>query len=464
MTHQNSLIESIRQRLERELKRAPSWEGKLLSITLLLPQLHLGGLPRLDCDHLFWSHPQNNDYRLGIGEAKRITATGENRLTRLSTAFSAIRENWLRIAPETDAPEPAVFCGFAFAANDPMNAHWQGLPNSGLFFPELLIQQQNNCCAISFTTTSNPFNRAQAILRRWLSLLTRLIEAFDDLSGPPGQRTTLVQTHSEPMAEEWLAQIARAKEEIRSNRLEKVVPARRIRIKAQRSLTPSRLMATLNCLYPSSYLFAYRHGERTFAAATPERLLACNGQAISCDAIAGTTERAATEHEDRQLAIKLLNNPKMRHEHALVVTSIKEALRKITHQLDIPARPHLIQLRNLQHLHTPIQGILHPGIGLLDAAARLHPTAAVNGMPAVSACLWLEQNESFARGWYTGAAGWLDASGNGELAVLLRCALLEGDTAELYAGAGITEGSEPQAEWDETELKLSTMLEALENA
>ncbi len=174
--------------------------------------------------------------------------------------------------------------------------------------------------------------------------------------------------------------------------------------------------------------------------------------------------RSASEKKDQELGQWLLSDPKARHEHHLVVKNIGASLEPICANVEYSKQPALLRLRNLQHLHTEIKGWLKPDITLLDAAARLHPTAAVNGYPGPEANQWIVQNEPIERGWYTGAAGWIDRDGNGTLAVLLRCALLDKNCADLFAGAGITSESNPDAEYAETELKFSVMLEALENA
>jgi menaquinone-specific isochorismate synthase len=211
-------------------------------------------------------------------------------------------------------------------------------------------------------------------------------------------------------------------------------------------------------------LLASRIGERTFVAATPERLISWQNGEIRCDALAGTMQRSASEKNDQELAQLLLSDPKARHEHQLVVKDIDASLEHICANVKYSKQPSLLPLRNLQHLHTEIRGRLKPDITLLEAAARLHPTAAVNGYPGPEASQWLKQNEPIERGWYTGAAGWIDWDGNGTLAVLLRCALLDKNCADLFAGAGITSESDPDAEYAETELKFGVMLEALENA
>ena len=102
--------------------------------------------------------------------------------------------------------------------------------------------------------------------------------------------------------------------------------------------------------------------------------------------------------------------------------------------------------------------------GLVDLAARLHPTPAVGGVPTHAALEWLTAHGETARGWYTGSVGWLTPEGDGEFAVVLRCAMLHGNRADLFAGAGIVAGSSPASEFDETELKFQALLDALTEA
>ena len=162
------------------------------------------------------------------------------------------------------------------------------------------------------------------------------------------------------------------------------------------------------------------------------------------------------------MTLRLLNCRKAQHEHSLVVDSIQSALAPLCRELALPDTPAVVKLRNLQHLWTGIKGTLRSGVSLLDAARRLHPTPAVAGTPTATACRWLQDHENLARGWYSGIVGWLQPNGDGELSVLLRCAVLQGRSAELFAGAGIVADSDPQAELQETEIKLRAMLEAMQ--
>lgn len=120
-----------------------------------------------------------------------------------------------------------------------------------------------------------------------------------------------------------------------------------------------------------------------------------------------------------------------------------------------------MMLHNMYHLETLIQGTIKPNYGFFDLIEALHPTPAVAGFPAHKAKRWLVQHEGYNRGWYSGAFGWVDSDFNGELSVMLRCALIKEQKITLFAGAGLVAESDPETEWLETEIKMNTILEQL---
>ncbi len=458
------LLDMIRRRLTIELDRHPPQTDRFYTLTLPLPGFRLRTLAQTGPRWCYWSKPAKEEYRLGAGEVLRIKASGADRFRKLSDGFKATLAKWDRFDPDGTHIQPILFTGFAFSPDDPMHGAWSGMPNAAMCLPEVLLQQRINTCTLSCSLAPDKQTDSKQLVDDWMDVIAQLIEAAVQHPGPPGHRTDLPVIHSQPSRDEWLDWVRKAKRDIAAGRLEKVVLARQIRVRAERRLNPVRLMSTLSCLYPDSVLFATRQDDLIFTAASPEHLLICRDAEISSDAVAGTVPRAADESKDQQLGQALLEDAKSQHEHQLVVDNIQAVLQTLCTEVNPIPPPKLKRLRAMQHLWTELQGRLKPDVGLFDAAARLHPTAAVNGTPVQQARLWLDQTETFSRGWYTGAAGWIDARGDGELAVLIRCAQLQGYDAELYAGAGITAGSDPDSEYRETELKLAAMLEALEEA
>jgi menaquinone-specific isochorismate synthase len=209
-------------------------------------------------------------------------------------------------------------------------------------------------------------------------------------------------------------------------------------------------------------VFSIGNGKgQSFIGASPERLLSIRNHKLITDALAGSASRGRTVAEDAKSAQHLLNSEKERREHQLVVEFIARQLTDLglqPHHADVPS---LLQLSNIQHLHTPIQAAMPSHLHPLQVLSALHPTPAVAGMPRQTACEQILHYEQFDRSLYASPLGWVDAHGNAEFVVGIRSALLDGNRARLYAGAGIVAGSVPDREFAEVKLKLQTLLRGL---
>jgi salicylate biosynthesis isochorismate synthase/menaquinone-specific isochorismate synthase len=178
-------------------------------------------------------------------------------------------------------------------------------------------------------------------------------------------------------------------------------------------------------------------------------------------ALAGSTRRSADPSVDDHLGEQLLRSDKDRHENAIVARRITQALRPHAIWVTAAPEPGLVQVANIQHLGLPIRAQLASPMDAVELAGLLHPTPAVGGEPWPTAEPLIPALEGLDRGWYAGPVGWTDSSGDGEFCVALRCALLRGQVAHLYAGAGIVRDSDPAAELAETEVKFGALLPAL---
>ncbi|MFM7425216.1 MAG: isochorismate synthase MenF [Elainella sp.] len=247
---------------------------------------------------------------------------------------------------------------------------------------------------------------------------------------------------------------------IHNRAYKKLVLAHAVDVCAEQPFDGARSLHQLRQLHPDCAVFSVGNGQgQSFIGASPERLLSLqNGQLIT-DALAGSAPRGQTVPEDACLAQRLLQNDKERREHQLVVEFIAQQLLELGLVPVHAPTPTLLQLSNIQHLHTPIRATtqLHP----LQILAALHPTPAVAGMPRQTACTEILHYESFDRSLYAAPLGWIDAQGNAEFVVGIRSALLDGNRARLYAGAGIVAGSDPDREFAEVKLKLQALLRGL---
>ena len=250
----------------------------------------------------------------------------------------------------------------------------------------------------------------------------------------------------------WSGLVARALDAIAAGTLQKVVLARAIDVEADAPLDPTLLLRALESRYPSCRTFLVRGADAVFLGATPEILCRVEGDQVQADALAGS----AAPDEARLLP----GSGKDLREHRWVVEHIAQALSGIADHIHRPPEPRVRELANVVHLHTPVVARLAPGRSVADVAAALHPTPAVGGVPSAAALRFLAEHEQLDRGLYAGVVGWA-GEGRAELAVALRSALVRGCNARLFVGAGIVQGSSPDAEWEETELKARALLDAL---
>jgi menaquinone-specific isochorismate synthase len=205
-----------------------------------------------------------------------------------------------------------------------------------------------------------------------------------------------------------------------------------------------------------SVCFAFRSGVSTFLGATPERLVSRRGPLIRTEALAGSAAA------DDPAAVETLRlGDKDRREHAFVVNEIVERLLMLGAEVSVPEKPALRQFGPVLHLRTSIEATRLDAPHVLVLAHHLHPTPAVGGIPLQVALDFIRNNESFQRGRYASPVGWFGCNGDGELVVALRSGLVRGREIRLFAGAGLVNGSEAQAEWRETELKFRSFLDAL---
>jgi menaquinone-specific isochorismate synthase len=271
----------------------------------------------------------------------------------------------------------------------------------------------------------------------------------------PPDRFSLVSVRSH---EEWSKLVEEAVGVIRSGRLAKVVLAREVLVEANRAFVPADVLRRLHALYPSCMLFS----ADGFLGASPELLVSRRGRHVRSQPLAGTVARSGDPRADERLTEAMMNSAKERQEHRLVVDEVTAGLRPVCDRLDVPDSPSIVPLRNVSHLGTPIAGRLtSPPPTALELVARLHPTPAVAGSPPGAAAVYLKAVEGFDRGHYGGPVGWMDASGDGDWAVGIRCAEVVADAAKLFAGVGVVADSDPDAELAETQLKLQALLAAL---
>jgi salicylate biosynthesis isochorismate synthase/menaquinone-specific isochorismate synthase len=255
--------------------------------------------------------------------------------------------------------------------------------------------------------------------------------------------------------------VARAVERIAAGEVEKVVLAREVRVHMPRPPEPGAVFDALRAGFPSCYCYLVGTPELAFVGASPELLVRRDGQRAQTVALAGTRRRSADPAVDRHLAEQLLQSPKDREEQAIVGRRIERALSPVSVWVAAADEPVVVKVQNVQHLATPIRAQLSEPLACVELAGLLHPTPAVGGEPSGRALPLIPALEGLDRGWYAGPVGWTDLAEDGEFCVALRCALLRGGVAHLYAGEGIVRESVGSEELEANEAKLQALLPLL---
>lgn len=280
------------------------------------------------------------------------------------------------------------------------------------------------------------------------------------LAPPPVPSTASFEIRPVTPTEVYLAAVLAARDAVRSGTLTKAVIARAIEVVSSQPFDIRAVLLRLRASFSQSY----RYSVEGFIGASPELLLAVDGDVVTSHPLAGTAPRTGDPAVDQQSAELLLASMKDQIEHRVVIDVIHDQLLPWCSYLDWEAEPSIVQVANVQHLGTRIEGRLtHSRLPLLDMVRSLCPTPALGGHPREEALRLIATAEGRARGSYGGAVGWVDAFGNGTWAVAIRCAQLSEDRtrAQLFAGGGIVAESDPYAELAETQAKFQAMLSAL---
>lgn len=258
----------------------------------------------------------------------------------------------------------------------------------------------------------------------------------------------------------WLEAVATAVSRIAKGTLDKVVLARDYAVWSKAPFDTRTLLTRLRVAFPECFTFLVSG----LVGASPELLLRTRGRRVESIPLAGSAPRDGDPVVDERLGKELLASEKDRREHEMAAASVGRVLGELCERLVRDPMPTLLRLANVQHLATRFQGDLIAGPDapdVFDLLTALHPTAAVGGSPTAEALDLIGELEGMDRGRYTGPVGWIDAAGNAEIAVALRCAEISGARARLFAGAGIVAGSLPEDELEETRIKLEAMLSVL---
>ena len=408
-----------------------------------------------------FEQPDRNGSAIGaLGSIVRVAATGENRFTAAAADWRALLAD--AEADPCDGPAGAGLIavgGFTFAPDGATEPQWDGFEPGLLDVPAIALARRDGDVRLTVALSATPEDVAEQLVGRVVRRLSALRQAPLPLIDPAPAGRFSIASSAPP--EDYEAAVAEAVRRIRAGRFEKVVLAREVVVRAPEPHDAAAVFGVLRASFESCYVFCVGRGDGALVAASPELLVRRDGLRAQTVALAGSTRRSADPDVDAHLAERLLGSGKDLEEHAIVCRQIARALRPYAVWVAAPDEPVIVKVANIQHLATPIRAQLLAPVSAIELAGALHPTPAVGGAPHAEATQQIPALERLDRGWYAGPVGWTDANEDGEFCVALRCALLRGEEARLFAGVGVVRDSDPAAELAETEVKLGALLPVL---
>ncbi|WP_338750301.1 isochorismate synthase [Janibacter alittae] len=363
--------------------------------------------------------------------------------SRGSDRFAQAQEWWRTITAEAivrdDVDEPGTgpiaFGSMAYSADS--------RTESVLVVPEVVVGRRGDQAWVTTTTTA-----------------AAVPAADEPLESQPAPADPGVVTFADRdlTKERWAAAVEEAVDRINAGDLDKVVLARSVQAMAEERIDPRWLLTRLSEDYDTTWVFAVDG----LVGATPEMLVRLERGLVTSRVLAGTIRRTGDDSHDLALAGSLARSSKDLEEHEYAVRSVADALTDHTSSINVPDYPFVLHLNNVMHLATDVAGVVDDSSTSLALAAALHPSAAVCGTPTADADRVIAELEHMDRGRYAGPVGWMDASGDGEWGIALRCGSYDGaNSLRLYAGCGIVAGSRAEDEVAESVAKLLPMRTAL---
>jgi len=407
-------------------------------------------------NYFYWNLPFEKTEFLGFLPLLEIEETITNGIEFTNSNLEELQNNFISNWKELEIKNvPLVMGGIKFAS-DEKGSVWKDFGDSDWFIPSITLLKQNSKSYLIYNFFIDGKSH-ESILEEFDTKIKNL-EITNPINNIEFDNNSIIDNISADSSIDWDKMITKGLDKIRDRELQKVVLSREVKITLNEKPKVSELVSKLSSKYPKCYNFAFCKNESTFIGASPEKFVKFNNNNIEIDALAGSVKRGVDETEDLELEKYLLESEKNLNEQKAVVTFIKNLLVDISDEVLVNEQPIIRKLPNIQHLWTPIKARLKKGLTLFDVLKTLNPTPAICGTPWNIAHKNILELESHDRGLYSGNVGWFNFNGDGELAVAIRSSLIREKTLFAYAGCGIVEGSEPQQEFEESEIKLKPIL------
>ena len=413
---------------------------------------------------MYWAVPREDFAVVGLGAVATLSGSGQTRFADVGRAWARLRQEAI---VEDSQPSllsgPMLMGGFSFDPDGPRSGTWAGFPAASYVVPSVLVTRRGDESRLRLSALVDGETDPDTLVAELEAERDRVMaRAAVPRSAAALQGALSIETDASADAA-WRRTVAVAAEAIRHGEMEKVVLARgvNLRLPARKdTFDAPTALRHLRATQPAAFVFGIWRDDAVLLGATPERLVCLRGRDIETSALAGSAPRGSTAAGDARASSALRASAKDREEHEIVRRDIHRALENVCEGVTSPLEPSVLTLPAMHHLHTAVRARLAPGKTVFDVVEQLHPTPALGGAPRNVALRFIAEHEDLDRGWYAAPIGWVTGE-QAEFAVVLRAALVRGPNAAVFAGCGIVAQSDPDAEFAESSLKLTTALNAV---
>ncbi len=434
--------------------------NQLVSFSLKIEPLDLKGkidyLIKYYEKSFYFEKPDEDFSFIGVDEIISISENGDKRFAATDKRIKELKNNFINNWDTISLENKPLFVGGMKFNVEHTDDDWKDFNDSIWSIPELVLLNSKEGSFVFFNFIYS-LSSEENLIDKFISKLENFVKLQGEKK-PDIIKIQRITGNSPKDRKKWKNLVNTCLENIFNNKVKKIVISRRIEMLLSGELNLDYVINHFRKKYSECYLFIFHRGKSSFLGATPERLAKfCNGT-MKIEALAGSASRGKTEEEDINFEKNLLNSEKDINEHDFVVSYIKDSISNMVEGLTIEKEHSIKKLNNIQHISTSISAKMNSHNTPLNIIKELFPTPAVCGIPKEVSLNLIKKLENYYRGLYSGIIGWFNFYDEGEFAVSIRSAVNYGNKLIAFAGSGIVDKSDPDLEYEETELKFKPIL------
>lgn len=418
----------------------------------------MNGIPEISTDNETWERISESalEHFKQLLNGSRLDVTGDAPPMAASGLFGYFGYDMVRLVEDISNKNP-----------DPLD-----IPQGFMMRPTMMVIFDNikmmACVATPVRVTAH--NTSIPASEIYEEALQRINGLLDEMKNTPAQTPafsglSLPLPVESNMTEQRFHQIVdKAVEYIRAGDIFQVVPSQRFTVPFD--LPSVELYRSLRRLNPSPFLFHIRTPDFSLVGSSPEILVRVRDGEVTIRPIAGTRKRGQTPEEDKALAQDLLNDPKERSEHLMLLDLGRNDVGRVAKTGTVKVTEDFVieNYSHVMHIVSNVTGQLRDDVDPLDALFAGFPAGTVSGAPKIRAMEIIDELEPEKRAFYGGCVGYFDGRGNVDTCITLRTGLIKDGHLYVQAGAGIVTDSNPDSEYQETINKARALIQAAEEA